>query len=217
MKKTLILFLCIAINQIYGQIEVTVSTNETGTKIYENGKYVAEDNYTVKIRWNSCANIKFEKVGFLTKTVELCNDKYHTKPSKTYSQPMEKDEAYEASQKDNVANTDIDINTSKKEADAWKQLCIIVNSYFDIPETQDMENGYMRTAWVVQSFNSSTVRTRVIIKQSSIQPLIYKAKICSEISDESGTDVKKDEKFRPWDRVLRKYESLISELQTRLK
>lgn len=217
MRNFTLLALILFATQTYAQITTTITASETGTKIYIDGQYMAEDNYILKILWGTCRNVKFEKEGYLAKTVVLCNDKYHAKAGKIYHQTMEKDEAYEASMQDNVANTEIAINTPKKEADAWKLLCIIINSYFEIPETQDITSGYMRTAWVSQSFNSSTIRTRVILKQSSVDPLQYKVKICSEISSESGTDVKKDEKFKEWDRILRKYNSLISELQTRLQ
>lgn len=217
MRVIFITILIFILSNVNAQINSTVSSSESGTKIYVDGQYMAEDNYVVKIRWGTCANVKFEKEGFLTKTVVLCNDKYHTKAEKTFHQTMVKDEAYEASMKVDVANTDIEINTTKKEADAWKLLSQIIMSYFDILETHDINTGYLRTAWIAQSFNSSTCRTRVILKQSSSEPLKYKVKICSEISDESGTDVKKDEKFHEWDRILRKFEPLIGELQSRLQ
>jgi hypothetical protein len=217
MKRILFILVLITAIQANAQITTIVTSSEAGTKIYVDGQYMVDDKYELKIRWGTCANVKFEKEGFLSKTVVLCNDKYHAKAAKTHHQAMIKDEAYEASMKEDVANTDIEISTSKKEADAWKLLSQIIMSYFDILETHDINTGYLRTAWTVQSFNSSTVRTRIILKQSSSEPLKYKIKICSEISDESGADVKKDEKFKEWDRILRKYEPVVGELQSRLQ
>jgi hypothetical protein len=38
----------------------------------------------------------------------------------------------------------------------------------------------------------------------------------SEHSDVAGTGVKDDERFKEWDRVLKKYQNIITDFQTRL-
>ena len=51
----------------------------------------------------------------------------------------------------------------------------------------------------------------------NIIPLYYKIKLISEQSGEAGTSPKSDEKFQEWNRVLRKYEGVVTEIQNRLK
>ena len=73
------------------------------------------------------------------------------------------------------------------------------------------------------------IRTRMIVKRSSLNPLRYTVKIESEradwapgagsISPSSAprVSVKDDEKFAPWERLLSTYKDLISEIQARMR
>ncbi len=56
----------------------------------------------------------------------------------------------------------------------------------------------------------------MIVKLGDTDPLTYKVKLVSEESGAPGTSVKSDEKYREWDRVLRKFQNVIDELQSRL-
>ena len=92
----------------------------------------------------------------------------------------------------------------------------IITSYFDVIEVTDRETGYLRTSWEVKSFKQNTIRTRMIVKLGTTDPLSYKIKLVSEESFSPNTSVKSDELFREWDRVLRKFQNVIDELQSRL-
>ena len=87
----------------------------------------------------------------------------------------------------------------------------------DVIETTDKETGYIRTAWTVQNFTMATVRTRIIVKQGTLKPLAYKFKLVSEIAFGSGVSPKDDQLFKEWDRVLRKFEPIATELPSRMK
>jgi len=100
--------------------------------------------------------------------------------------------------------------------EAWRLISQIITSYFDVIEVTDRETGYLRTAWVVQTFKQNTIRTRVIVKLGSSDPLTYKVKLVSEESGQPMTSVKSDELFKEYDRVLRKYKEIINEIETRL-
>ena len=67
----------------------------------------------------------------------------------------------------------------------------------------DKETGYLRTAWSLKSFMQNTIRTRIIIKETSTEPLVFKIKLVSESSGLPLTSVKSDELYKEWDRVLR--------------
>ena len=90
-------------------------------------------------------------------------------------------------------------------------------SYIDVIEMTDKETGYLRTAWSLKTFRQNTVRTRMIIKETSAEPLMFKIKLVSEASGIPLTSVKSDELYKEWDRVLRSYSNVIEEFQARVK
>lgn len=90
-------------------------------------------------------------------------------------------------------------------------------SKFDVLENNDEKLGYLRTSWVGVTFKTNTVRMRVIIKQSSEDPLSYKIKFVSEYSGRAGTAFNADEQYRSFDRILKKYDGFLEEMSTKLK
>ena len=141
-------------------------------------------------------------------------DLKHEIPSTDYIQ-LEKDDAYESSLTTDLANRDIDIRTSHNEDDSWKLIARIITNNFDVIQISDKATGYMCTAWVVKNYKAATIRTRLIIKTTSNDPLSYKGKLISEIAP-SGTSSSHDENFKAWDRLLRSFENVMPELQSRL-
>lgn len=81
-------------------------------------------------------------------------------------------------------------------------MSLIVLSSFDILEITDKETGYLRTAWTLSRFESSTVRTRIIVKQGAIDPVKFVVKIVSEFSSDRDVSATCDMCFKPWDRLL---------------
>jgi hypothetical protein len=222
MKRTatffviLLLVLTAGVNVYAGKKEVRFSVSEPDAKIYVDGKLMGSGQLVITIPAYACVVVKVEKLSFLTGTVEFCNKPDFTPPPKTYYYPMEKDDAYDASDATDMANIDIEIKTTKSEVEAWKLLSQIITSYFDVIEVTDRETGYLRTSWVVQSFKQQTVRTRIIVKLGESDPLTYKIKLVSEVANSGQISVKSDEFFKEWDRILRKYREVIHEVQTRL-
>ena len=212
-----LLMLVLSLSSFAMKKTIVVSASEEDAKIYKNGKYIGSGQVEIVIVSNSCATVEARKVGFLTQKVKFCNNKYSAKPPKTFFFEMKRDDSYDASIRSDIANLDIELKSSKDEKEAWKLISQIVTSYFDVIEITDRETGYLRTAWVAQGFKQNTIRTRLIIKQASSSPLVYKMKLVSEYSGAAGTSIKRDEQYREWDRVLRKYSNIISELTTRLK
>lgn len=196
---------------------ISISCSENDAVIYANSKEMGKGSAEVIVPRNGSLIVEVKKPGYLPASTYFYNMKNQPSPPKTYHFILEKDDSYDASSTSDNANIDFEIKTSKTEDEAWKLLNIIILNYFDNLETQDKSTGYLRTAWIVQSFKQNTVRTKIILKLSSITPLAYKVKLLSECSDKSSTSVKNDEMFKPWDRVLRKYADIISEMQSRLK
>lgn len=215
----LIAFLLIGLSNpaMAGKKSIIFSASESDAKIYIDGKLMGNGQVEVVVMSNSCVTVKVEKVGYLIEIITFCNKKESSKPPKSYYCEMHRDDAYDASVSTDIANIDIEIKTSKDELAAWKLLSQIITSYFDVIEVTDRETGYLRTSWVVQTFQQNTIRSRVIVKLGNSDPLVYKVKLVSEESRMPGTSVKSDELFREWDRVLRKFENIAVEMRTRLQ
>ncbi|GAA3961516.1 hypothetical protein GCM10022246_13440 [Pedobacter ginsengiterrae] len=197
---------------------VEVSASESDAKIIVDGQSLGTGSLKIKVPKNSCVNVKIQKAGFLRYEQTYCNKKGMTEPPKKQFFDMKKDDAEEASIKTDQANIDFSIEVNKKLdiTDVWKRTNQIVTDYFDAIEVADKETSYLRTAWSIQSFAQNTIRTRLIIKLSKSDPLTYKVKLVSEYSGMPLTSVKADEQFHDWDRVLRKYQNVISDFTTRL-
>ncbi len=186
-------------------------------EIYVNGKLLGKGNLEIKIPKKSCMTVVVKRMGYLTEKIEFCNKKNMPKPPKTYYLEMRRDDSFDASVQTDIANTDIELKTTFGKDKAWKLINQIVLTYIDVIEMTDKETGYLRTAWQLKSFLQNTIRTRIIIKESSTDPLIFKIKLVSESSGMARTSVKSDEYYKEWDRVLRSYSNVISEFQARLK
>jgi hypothetical protein len=199
--------------------QVMVTVSEPDAIIYANGQEVGLGSATVVVLKYTQLTVQVKKIGFLTQEHIFYNGVGHQpEPPKNYHFNLQKDDAYEASTKNDKANVDFSIAVNEKlnTTDAWKLTTQIVTDYFDAIEVSDKETSYLRTAWSIQTFQQNTIRTRLIIKLGSSNPLTFKIKLVSEASGSTGTSVKADEQFKEWDRVLRKYESIISDFSTRL-
>jgi len=213
---TLSLMAFIAPTEVWARLKtkkITVNS-DPDSKIYVDGKVVGSNTTIIKVEPNSTVNVKVEKTGFITLERNYVNDERHDLPKTDYLK-LEKDDAYENSFVTNLANQDVDIRTNHTEEDAWKLISRIITNSFDVIQVTDKATGYMCTAWVVKNFRAATIRTRLIIKTGSSEPLVYKAKLVSEIAP-ANTAGSADEAFRSWDRVLRTFENVVPDLQSRL-
>lgn len=202
--------------EVFAKRKIEVSVSEQEANIYVDGKLMAKGNHVVAVPYRSCVNVRVELTGFLPYEIDFCYKKRMAKPPKSYYVRLERDDAYDASVQTDIANLDIEIKTELDKDQAWKLLNQIVLNYLDVIEITDKETGYIRTAWQLKTFRQNTIRTRIIVKESSMDPLAFKIKLISEQSRRPMTSVKSDELFREWDRVLRKYKDIIAEAQSRL-
>ena len=212
----IVAIMAISLTASAGKKVVHFTVSEPDAKIFVDGKNLSSGQLEITIPSYACVNIKVEKIGYLTGLIEFCNKSNVSPPPKTYFYQMEKDDASDASEATDVANVDIEIKTNKKEDEAWKLLSQIITTYFDVIEVTDKSTGYLRTAWVIQTFKQKTIRTRIIVKLGSTDPLSYKIKLVSEVANSGQVSVKSDELFKEWDRILRKYGEVIHEAASRL-
>lgn len=215
MKKLILLGLLFTNVNLFASETVKISCSDENATILVNGKIVGKGSTKIKVIKGTCVNVKVSKVGFITYEKNYCKAKSNVLPSEDFIK-LEQDDAYNSSINTEIANLDISIKTDIKNPNSWKLLNSIITSYFDVIEASDKETSYLRTAWASQKFKAGIIRTRFIVKSETNEDG-YKVKLVSEISDLQTTTSKNDEAFKEWDRVLRKYSNLISDLQARLK
>ena len=198
---------------IAGTVTIKLST-DADAQIFVNGSLVSSGKAEIKVSKNSKVNVKVKKAGYISEERNYNNDGVMKLPKSEFI-TLQKDASYASSSTNDLANRDIDIKTDKTEEDAWKKLSSIITGTFDVIEVTDKSTGYLRTAWAVEKFGPVTIRTRLVIKMGNDNPLSYKVKIISERS-EIALNAREDEKFETWDRLLRKYDNVIPEMQSRL-
>src|SRR4051812_7584658 len=159
MKKLslITLFLFCGLTLVNAAEKVKLSVSEPDAVIYVDGKAAGASPIDIKIENNSCVSIKIVKTGFLTENLSFCDKKNAAIIPKTLYVELKRDDSYDASLKIDFANNDIDVHTTKSEADAWRLLNQIITSQFDVIEITDKETGYLRTSWAVQTFRANTV------------------------------------------------------------
>jgi hypothetical protein len=220
MKVKNMLLLLIPFTLLYAcKTPMIISTSEKDATITVNGiEQGAGRTSLLRLGKNKVFNVKIEKTGFLTAERKIYYQGLKFKPVNEFVE-LHEDDAYIASVQNDYANKDFEVEVAKSTsaADAWKKVSQIVTSYIDNLEMTDNATGYMKTGWQLKTFSGKTVRTRIIVKQSSTDPLKYKIKIVSEYTKDLKASIKDDEKFREWDRVLRTYKDVVTEFQDRLK
>lgn len=189
-------------------------------KILVNQKEAGVGTATVGIPAGTCVQVRVEQTAFLPVTREYCaRDNSPAAPADDAIM-LNPDESFAASVPSDSVNQNIaiEVAATRTEEQAWRLLSSVVLSRFDVLENADRETGYLRTAWQHKSFSDGAVviRTRVIIKRTSSDPLRYTVKLSSERSRGPVTSVMDDGSFLPWDRLLTGYQGLIGELQAKL-
>lgn len=198
----------------FAQKKTVVVIPETA-KIYVNGSDVGSGSYTLKFNRNTDFYVlRFEAPGYLTRTVRVRKDN----PNKTLSFTLSEDEAEKNSiggESGELANRWFDVTCREglTEDVIWKRLMnIAVNNFEDI-EVRDKDAGWIKTGWKRTNFTNQTVRTRleVRISFSGGDQLTYRVRLQSEIKDAGCNG---DNCYTQYDRLLKKYESVIQELTT---
>lgn len=96
----------------FGKKKVAVSVSEQDADVYVDGKLMGKGGTLVIIPKNTCINVRVEKIGFLNYEIEFCNAKGVASPPKSHFVRMQRDDAYDASVRTDIANIDIEVTTS---------------------------------------------------------------------------------------------------------
>ncbi|MBR3772887.1 MAG: PEGA domain-containing protein [Alistipes sp.] len=184
-------------------------------KIYIDGNYVGDGSFEVRFGGkDDFFMVRVEAPGYVEKKMRIFK---HDKRN-VIAIDLRKDDTIENSVASNLANQYFTINV-RPDVDedlAWKLLSQVMLNYFNELKTSDKASGYMNTNWVVETFAESEqkVRTMVQIKQvTGGDGLSYQIRISSEIAP---LDAVGQQGFKPWNRVLKRFEPLVNEMQSRI-
>ncbi|MGJ5641762.1 hypothetical protein [Formosa sp. S-31] len=215
-KKLTVLVMFFALPLMMFAKKVEISASPADAEIWLNGKKVGIGAIEIDIKKNDCVNIQIVREGYLTLIKEYCNQKGMPKIPNTDHLQLKNDESYEASSKSDIANVDVVLKPKKGDvSDNWKSAIRSITDYFDALEVSDSDVKYLRSAWVVDNFAGYVVRTRVIFRLTNESPQEFKLKIVTERAS-SNASSKHDERFDEWDRVLKKYNTLLEEVSSKI-
>lgn len=202
-----------------------ISVVPSDAQISVDGNYVGDGVVEVTLDKSDFIAIKLEKEGYLTQE----NKFYRSDKRNAISYTMRPDKFWEASVPSGLVNKFFSVKVSpdyytkdkngKIDPDrAWKLIHQILLNYFDEMQTTDLSSGFIQTPWEYERFSESrqAVRTRVTVKQSGISEdeLVFQIKISSEEAPLVG--MSNESSYREVVRILKKFEPLISEFQSRL-
>ena len=202
---------------------VKITVNPDDAQIFVDNNYVATGTYNARIKpGEGHIRVRVEKEGYVTRRLKIREDESRN----AVDIMMEEDDSWNQSVETDMANKFFTITVSKDYIDhagskeeasklVWKTLHQILMNYIEEIEESNQLGGYIQSAWVEKKFPKAEckVRTRVIIKETNAGgDLTYRLKLCSEIAPLAG----REEQYREWPRVLKKYSPMISEFQSRI-
>jgi hypothetical protein len=195
---------------------VSITSKPTGAMVRIGDRNVGETPVTADIDFEGKPHVFLAaaKEGHLPEEIILTEDAHAVKEGHVKVALME-DEAWKVTTVSEATNTwlRVQIDPSINAANAWQKLIDTVTTRYANLEQLDEASGYVRSADEVRSFmgrrGTYSVRTAFLASLSSREPLVYKFKIESRITDESGA-------WHPYARVFKEDATLLEELQDRL-
>ena len=220
MKKLILILSLLFTTGTYSQLlsgGSTINTNSDSHNIFINGQMVGQGSVAgIKIPKNECITVQVSGTGYITEVKKFCRQKGMPKMQKTEYITLARDESFDATFSTDLANNDIVVNPRGTNLDEiWVNAVRLVVENFDALEVNDNNVNYLRTSWVVDTFDEFTIRTRLIARVSGENPIEVRFKIVSERA-RGQVSPRDDELFRSWQRIMRKYQGLIDEIQSRL-
>lgn len=208
----------------YGKtLKVVTSPAEATIKV--NGSYYGEGTASVKIGRDDFVIIEVTAPGYETLSTRV----YGNDERKTIELKLKEDALLKQTVESSLANRFFtvkvdkslyhdDEETGKRDAEqAWKLAHNILLNYFDEIQTSDMVSGFIQTPYYIKNYIDAgkTLRSRVTIKESNIGgDLTLQIKLSSEVAPMRGRYI--NEVYQETTRLIKEFEPLISEFQTRL-
>ena|GEM_PF-1398812 len=194
---------------------ISVSVTPNNADIKKGGSVVGTGYYQFSLSKGYYQELILSAPNYLSKTVRID----YSDNQSSYNFALEEDQAMLASVSGaDVANKTMRISVRKEMTRelALKNLKYYITDNFETLEVNDNMAGWVRTAWTITTFNSMTVRTRLEIKEvpDDGSGLSFKFFIASQYAlPNCGKGTKTNEEcFQEWDRILKKYAKLYSDM-----
>lgn len=205
---------------------VKISVTPAESKISIDGNYAGDG--IIEYTWPKKTDflvIKAEREGYLTLESKI----FYSDKRDAVSYVLRPDMFYNASLPSGIVNKFFSVTVSpeyytidekgKIDSDkCWKMIHQILLNYFDEMQVTDQSSSFIQTPWYYERFTESkqVSRTRVTVKQSGVDDdkLVFQIKVSSEQAPLIGMN--NENSYTEVNRILKKFESLISEFQTRL-
>lgn len=214
------------INKFFGrekEIKIVVIPSDAVIKV--NGSYYGEGSAKVTIKKKDFISLECSAPGYETLTTRI----YGNDGRKTIEIKLKEDLLLKQTSESSTANNffTVKVNkslytdnkkTGKRNADdAWKMAHSVLLKYFDEIMTSDAASGFIQTPWIYKNYVEAgkTLRHRVTVKESNIGgELTFQVKLTSEIAPSRARG--SEEAFVETTRIMKEFESFVSEFQTRL-
>lgn len=114
----------------------------------------------------------------------------------------------------------ITVRKGMSREDAIQRMKYFISEAFETLEINDNISGWYRTAWSLQpyEFEGYIIRTRVEIKEKPDNGdglLQFKILLQSQIAWKTRGAL--DEDYKPWDRVLKKYNTMLTDIKNQIE
>lgn len=195
---------------------VTITSDPNGAMIQLDGRNVgpAPASTTLDFKDKQSVVVSAVQDGYFPEVVALNPDSRAVKKGHLKLVLME-DEAWKVTTTSEATNNwlRVQIDPTIQSDDVWQKLIDSVTTRYASLEQLDSDSGYVRTVSERRRFTGPrgeyAVRNRFLCSMSSRDPLIYKFKVQSEITDRRGD-------WTPYERVFTEDAALIEELRDRL-
>lgn len=204
-------------------IKIVVIPSEATIKV--NGSYYGDGNAVLKIKKNDFVSLECSCPGYETLNTRI----YGNDERKTIEIKLKEDMLLKQTTESSVANNFFSVKVNKSlysddpstgkrnSENAWKMAHSVLLKYFDEIMTSDAASGFIQTPWLYKNYVEAgkTLRCRVTIKESNIGgDLTFQIKMASEMAPIQGRS--REESFLETNRIMKEFETLISEFQSRL-
>lgn len=218
-----LLGLCVAIGVSAKDIQIVVIPNEATIKV--NGSYYGEGSAVLKIKKNDFVSLECSCPGYETLNTRI----YGNDDRKTIEIKLKEDMLLKQTLESSVANNFFSVKVNKdlytddpttgkrNSENAWKMAHSVLLKYFDEIMTSDAASGFIQAPWLYKNYVEAgkTLRCRVTIKESNIGgDLTFQIKMASEMAPIQGRS--REESFLETNRIMKEFDTLISEFQSRL-
>lgn len=224
MKNKFLLMLVLAFSSLgMWAKDVKISVTPSDAKISVDGNYMADGIVVAKITKDFIV-VKLERDGYVTLETKI----YKHDKRKGISYTLRRDTFLDLTNQSGLVNKyftiavspdlyTVDENGKQDASKAWKMMHQILLDYFDEIQATDIASGFIQTPWQYETLADAEkqLRTRVSIRQINVGgDLTFQIKISSEVA--SMLSARRDESFQSIDRISKKFETIIAEMQSRI-